>query len=195
MVKGLCRKTRHLALWMALLLFIAPAASAQPREAKDKGVSPPSACGAQLLGDGDYFPALLEAIDGARSEIVLSAFFFKTNGFEENRPDRVLESLRKAARRGVTVEAVIERGQKGDNVSKDNANTVKRLKQSGIRVCFDSPDRTTHAKLVVIDGRTLFVGSHNLTQSALKYNHEMSLRIDSPTLAEEALRYLRSLCP
>ena len=59
----------------------------------------------------------------------------------------------------------------------------------------DAPDRTTHAKLVVIDRRYLFVGSHNLTQSALKYNHEVSVRIDSPPLAEEALAYLKSLCP
>jgi phosphatidylserine/phosphatidylglycerophosphate/cardiolipin synthase-like enzyme len=195
MANGLCRTIRHLAPWAALLLFIAPAASAQTRQAKDPGVTSPSGCGAQLLRDGDYFPALLEAIDRARGEIVLSAFFFKTNGFAENRPDRVLERLREAVRRGVTVEAVIERGQEGDNVSKDNADTAKRLKQSGIRVCFDSPDRTTHAKLVAIDRRTLFIGSHNLTQSALKYNREVSVRIDSPVLAEEALRYLRSLCP
>ena len=59
----------------------------------------------------------------------------------------------------------------------------------------DGPDRTTHAKMVIIDRRYLFIGSHNLTQSALKYNHEVSVRIDSPLLAEEALRYMKSLCP
>ena len=38
------------------------------------------------------------------------------------------------------------------------------------------------------------IGSHNLTQSALKYNHEASVWIDSSPLAEEALRYMKSLC-
>jgi phosphatidylserine/phosphatidylglycerophosphate/cardiolipin synthase-like enzyme len=53
----------------------------------------------------------------------------------------------------------------------------------------------THTKLVVIDRRYLLIGSHNLTQSALKFNHEASVRIDSAPLAEEALVYMNSLCP
>jgi phosphatidylserine/phosphatidylglycerophosphate/cardiolipin synthase-like enzyme len=195
MANGQGRTIRYLASGTAVLVFCVQAALAAPREVKAPGFPSLAGCNVQLLKDGDYFPALLGAIDGARGKIVLSAFFFKTNGFAENRPDAVLEHLREAARRGVSVEAIFERGQAGDSVSKDNADTAKRLKQSGIRACFDAPDRTTHAKLVVIDGRILFIGSHNLTQSALKYNREVSVRIDSPALAEEALRYLRSLCP
>ena len=49
--------------------------------------------------------------------------------------------------------------------------------------------------MVVIDGRYLLIGSHNLTQSALKFNHEASVWIDSVPLAEEALQYMKSICP
>jgi phosphatidylserine/phosphatidylglycerophosphate/cardiolipin synthase-like enzyme len=37
------------------------------------------------------------------------------------------------------------------------------------------------------------VGSHNLSQSALKYNHEFSLLLDNPALAEEILAYLDTI--
>jgi phosphatidylserine/phosphatidylglycerophosphate/cardiolipin synthase-like enzyme len=176
----------------ALLIFLAPPAAAQDRMVS---LSPPETAGVRLLKDGDYLPALLEAVGQARSAIVLSAFFFRTTGTPPGLPDRVLAAFEAAAGRGVQVTAILERGPEGDNVSRDNAATAERLRSDGIRVCLDAPERTTHAKLVVIDGRLLFVGSHNLTQSALKYNREVSVRIDSPRLAAEALRYLGELCP
>jgi phosphatidylserine/phosphatidylglycerophosphate/cardiolipin synthase-like enzyme len=189
------RMMRRLAPAAALLIFLAPAASVAEPEGKTPSYAPGAGCGIRLLKDRDYFPALLEGIDHARQEIVLSVFFFKTTGGADSQPEKVLDRLREAVRRGVRVEAVIERGQEGDNVSRDNADTAERLMRGGIRVCFDAPDRTTHAKLVVIDRRVLLVGSHNLTQSALKYNHEVSVWIDSPALADEALGYLKSICP
>lgn len=90
---------------------------------------------------------------------------------------------------------VLERNQDADDLNRNNAETAERLKQAGIRVCMDAPDRVTHTKLVVIDRLYVLIGSHNLTQSALKYNHEASVWIDSAPLAEEALRYMKSLCP
>lgn len=186
------RMVGRMAPWMALLVV-----ASVVRAAERPPVVPATGegCEVVLLADGDYFPALIYGIEGARREILLSAFFFRTNGSPDHRPDAVLRQLDKAVRRGVRVEAVLERGPDGDNVSGDNAATAEKLRMAGIEVCRDAPDRTTHAKLVVIDGRTLFVGSHNLTQSALKYNRELSVRVDCPTLAEEARRYLRALCP
>lgn len=177
------------------LVLLVKAAVAAETNGKTPHFSAATGCAVQLLTDREYLPALLNGIDRSRQEIALSAFFFRTTGAAESDPEVVLERLLKAARRGVRVEAILERGQEGDNVSRDNAATAARLKGGGVRVCLDAPDRTTHAKLVVIDRRHLFVGSHNLTQSALKYNREVSVLIDSPPLAEEAIRYMRSICP
>jgi len=46
---------------------------------------------------------------------------------------------------------------------------------------------------MVIDRRYIYIGSHNLTQSALKYNKELSVLIDSPELAGEMTAYLNGL--
>jgi phosphatidylserine/phosphatidylglycerophosphate/cardiolipin synthase-like enzyme len=62
-----------------------------------------------------------------------------------------------------------------------------------VEVFFDSPKRTTHTKLAVIDGRYTFIGSHNMTQSALKHNNELSVLIDSQAVADKTLNYIKGL--
>ena len=45
-------------------------------------------------------------------------------------------------------------------------------------------------KTAVIDSRYVYIGSHNLTQSALQRNNELSVLIDSPEIAAEVKAYL-----
>lgn len=149
----------------------------------------------RLLEDGDYFTAFKEAVDGAQREIVMAFFLFKTNGSRTGHTDRLLAALVRAAGRGVRVRIVLERGRgaRDSQVDASNRETAARLKQQGIDVAFDTPRTTTHTKVAVIDGRHIFLGSHNLTNSALRYNHELSVLLDSPSLAGEILRYIDSL--
>lgn len=160
------------------------------------GLTLPGECAIRILKDRDYFRDLLRALDGAQQEIVICAYLFRANGYPDGYPDRVVERLLRAAGRGVRVEVILERSEdRGDAVNRDNEATRLRLERGGIRAKMDSPRRTTHAKLAVVDRRYTFVGSHNLTHSALKYNREFSVLIDSPTVAEEALRYIRTIVP
>lgn len=172
------------------------AGSVQPQvlTGKTTGPSPRTVAEAKLLLDRDYFKALLDGVDRARTEIFLSAYLFRILENAKGYPEAVLTRLIDAVKRGVRVDVVLERGQNGDDLTRNNAETAERLKRGGIRVCMDAPDRVTHTKLVVIDRRYLMIGSHNLTHAALKFNHEASLWIDSAPLAEEALGYMRSLC-
>lgn len=179
---------------LLLLLMLGLAAAAPPLRAAADG-PPDGACPSVLaLKDGEYYRALAEALDRANSEIVLSMFLFKTNGFDGNQPDGILYRLSAAAKRGVSVFVLLERdGDRRSQVDRANGETAKRLRKAGIVPVFDTPEKTMHAKIAVIDRRHVFLGSHNFTQSALKYNHEVSLRVDSPALAEELLRYIRSI--
>lgn len=202
-----CRIIRWMASTTALLILLLPAAFAagegkaagsapQPAvKGKTTEPSPQAVLEAKLLLDRDYFTALLDGVDRARSEIFLSTYLFRTIENAKGYPEAVLKRLLTAAHRGVRVDVVLERNQNADDLSRNNAETAERLKQGGIRICMDAPDRVTHTKLVVIDRRYLLIGSHNLTQAALKFNHEASVWIDSAPLAEEALGYMKSLCP
>ena len=153
-----------------------------------------SECRATLLKNRDYFPILVKTIDNARKEIVMSFFLFKTNGYRNNYPDRLVNHLIRATERGVKVKILLEIGKDSNSqINKNNIETAKRLKKGGIDVYFDPLHTKTHTKVVVIDRRYTFLGSHNLTSSALKYNNELSILIDSPEVAREALSYINSL--
>lgn len=153
-------------------------------------------CDASLLKNGEYYAALGRAIDEAKTEIVMASYIFRTAGKKGSFPDVIAEKLAGAAARGVRVGVVLERGSREDSeLDADNSKTAQLLRDKGIKVCFDSPQKTTHAKLVVIDRRLTFAGSHNMTQSALKHNNEVSVMISSEATADEAHRYIMSLCP
>jgi phosphatidylserine/phosphatidylglycerophosphate/cardiolipin synthase-like enzyme len=151
-------------------------------------------CPVTLLKNREYFHALSEKIQDARKQIAMAFFLFKTSGHPDSYPEMILRELSKAAQRGVRVVLVLEQDGKPDStINRDNRDSSERLKKAGVEIHLDSPKRTTHTKLAVIDGRYTFIGSHNLTQSALKYNNELSVLIDSPGVSEKTLNYIKSL--
>ena len=179
--------------FLAVLAFFSAGFVCQAR-AESLDSSPQPLVQIRFLPDRDYFHALIDGINDARSEIVFCAYLFKTIENADGFPERIMKSLASAVKRGVRVLAIMELNQDSGGLIQTNSETAERLNKSGIRVCPDPRDLVTHTKLVVIDRRYLFVGSHNLTQSALKYNHEVSVWINSPSMAEEALRYVDSIC-
>ncbi len=162
------------ALAVALLLLLAPGGAA----------------GATLLVDGAFEPALAAAIDGAREEVVVGMFLFKADGPPTNRARAMVRRLGAAVRRGVRVRVVLETARgRGREVAVINHNTAKLLRDAGVTTLFDSPRRRSHGKFAVVDGHLCFVGSHNWTQSALRYNHEVSVEIDDAALGRELVAY------
>ena len=178
-----------LVFWWLLIgmIFSSPLFAAQ------KGVASPrdTGCSVVLLKNQEYFSALTAAIDEAKSEIIMSFFLFKAGVHKNSLPDRVLSRLVRAAQKGVKVTVILEKtGGNDRNLDAENKRTKKFLEEKGVQVYFDSPQKTTHTKLVVIDESLVLLGSHNLTQSALKYNNEMSLLINRPDLSKEARAYM-----
>jgi phosphatidylserine/phosphatidylglycerophosphate/cardiolipin synthase-like enzyme len=150
-----------------------------------------SACPVILLTNEDYFPALLKAIDEAQSEIFMSIFSFKAGVHKKSYPDIVLAHLTQAVKRGIKVIVILENtGGYDYKLDAENQQTKHLLEEGNVKVYFDSPRQTTHTKLIVIDERLVFLGSHNLTQAALKYNNEISILLDRPDLAKRARNYM-----
>jgi phosphatidylserine/phosphatidylglycerophosphate/cardiolipin synthase-like enzyme len=166
------------------LVFLAAAAD-------KSGKNQPVAYQTVILANQDYFPVLLDAIDKAQNEIFISMFSFKTGEHKSSYPDRILSHLANAAKRGVKIFVILERAEKkSGDLNVQNSQTGKLLMEKGIHVFFDSPRKTTHTKLVVIDQRLVILGSHNFTQSALKYNNEISVLLESPDMAKNARDYM-----
>ena len=177
-----------------LIFVIASLSSAFSAEKPNAISSDQSGYTALLLTNEDYFPALLKAIDEAQSEIFMSIFSFKASVHKNSYPDRILGHLAKAVKRGVDVKVILETtGRLNDDLNAQNRQTGKLLEEKGVKVYFDSPRTNTHTKLIVIDERVVILGSHNLTQSALKYNNEISIMLSRPDLAKRARNYMLTI--
>jgi phosphatidylserine/phosphatidylglycerophosphate/cardiolipin synthase-like enzyme len=146
-----------------------------------------------LLENEEYFATLISQLTQAKQEVVVSMFLFAPGDHENNRASQVREALIESAKRGVRVQVFLDISGDEDFSTEANRGVAKDLRRHGITVHFDSPGRTTHTKLVVIDQRYLLLGSHNFTHSALRHNNEASVLIESPKLARQALAYLQRI--
>jgi polyphosphate kinase len=64
-----------------------------------------------------------------------------------------------AKKRGVKVEVILEVREDADRTSKRNRHSGKILSDGGVDVIFDTPEKTTHAKLMVVDAQMTLLGS------------------------------------
>lgn len=110
--------------------------------------------------DGDAaFPAMLAAINGARHRVSFETYIFDTGTI----PNRFVDALAGAARRGVDVRLVLDAigAETMDEASRE------RLRNAGAHVAWFNPvagysleeaNYRTHRKALVVDGDTAFVG-------------------------------------
>jgi hypothetical protein len=133
-----------------------------------------------------YFEVVLNEINRAQSSVTVCMYLVSTGqGRHKTRPQLLLEALVKAKERGVKVEVVLEQNQ--------NRQAYEFLKENKIEVYFDDPEKYTHSKVVVIDARTVIVGSTNWTRSGIGANVESNLLARSEELARDVLEDLKKV--
>jgi len=115
-------------------------------------------------------PALAGLVDSARRTLLVEN--------EEMASAPVEAALEAAARRGVDTEVVLAAGAADDA-------TMDTLTGAGVRVVTPPDPRLAlypHAKAVVVDATTAFVGSQNFSTAGLDRNRELGLITDDPTV-------------
>lgn len=150
-------------------------------------------CKTVLLPNREYFPALKEAFHNARHSIRGTIFLVKTSPYRENEPAELIRELIDARMRNVDVELVIDTSSDMSEDGEANRETYDKLAKAGIKVRMDSPNVSTHAKTFVIDGRYCFIGSHNLTHSAMAINEELSVFMDSPEIGAKIADFVHQI--
>ena len=145
--------------------------------------------------DDDYLEAVLPVIKGAKRSIhviMFSARFYER--YPGSPTNRLLRALADAASRGLDVRVVLEhsRGWNEEN-ARENRETGEWLEERGVDVRYDPPGRTTHDKLIIVDGRWVVVGSTNWSYHALTKNHEASVLIESPEVAARFETYFEQV--
>lgn len=127
----------------------------------------------------------LAAVRSARKRILIAnAYFFP--GY------RLLRDLRRAARRGVQVDLILQ-----DQVDMPWAQRASKLlygylMRAGVRV-YEYSERPLHAKVAVIDDDWATVGSSNLDPTSLSLNLEANVFVRDETFARQLRERLEHL--
>ena len=148
-----------------------------------------------LKGSEQLFPALIEAIDAARAEVLLETYIFE---FARSALP-VAEALERAALRGVAVQVVVDGVGTGDIP----AEWQHRWQTAGVQWRVFSPARgwrlllpkrwrRMHRKLCVIDSEVGFCGGINLLDDYFDPNHgeldrprfDFAVRVRGPLVAD-----------
>jgi phosphatidylserine/phosphatidylglycerophosphate/cardiolipin synthase-like enzyme len=137
--------------------------SAEP----DDGPTVPA--GTAILVEGELLDAVEAALANASQRIDVAQYTL----WESSTTSRLYDALALAASRGVAVRVL------ADEEADTAPDVLAQLEAAGAEVQLDSPDVTLHTKLWVVDD-VAFIGSHNLSSSALSSNREVSARLTDP---------------
>jgi len=144
----------------------------------------------ELLEDNEYFETVKQLIENANKSIYIAIYVVKYDPKEYDDPvNQLLYSLVEARERRVDVRVLVD-----DPTLKSYPDTISYLKNNSVPVKLDESNGvTSHMKIIIVDGIYLIMGSHNWTESALKYNHEFSILVTSEYYSGEATQYFLNL--
>lgn len=127
---------------------------------------PPPAGGVKLyeMPDATSTP-ILDAINGAKKSVDLSIYLMTDQ--------KVIDTLKAAAGRGVKVRVMIEPNPVGSTGTSNFTQLQQELTAAGCQVeptppQFDSHNNVDHAKFMVVDGAETLLGTGNLVNSSLE---------------------------
>jgi len=153
----------------------------------------------QLLdGGGEFFPAMLAAIDAARASLLLEMYLVHSGLVAT----RFIDALTAAARRGVRVCVVFDAFGSLGLARADR----RRLAEAGVELRFFNPLEPRkrlgnllrdHRKLLITDGRMAFVGGTGLTDefaptAARPGWRDLMVRIEGPVVADWQRAFART---
>jgi cardiolipin synthase len=157
-----------------------------------RGVEPVSGNRLRLLQNGaEFFPALIAAIDAARTEVHLETYIFNPDASAA----AVRDALVRAARRGVEVRLMID----GVGARELPADWLGAMREADVSVLVYRPLvsnwrsnphtlRRLHRKLTVVDARIAFIGGMNLIDDFEPVHFgaprlDFSVEVEGPLLA------------
>lgn len=144
----------------------------------------------EFLGDREYFDRVLELLDKAQKSVYIAMYILKYDPREWDDPVNILlYKLVKLHKKGVDVRIIVD-----DYTVDRYYETIRYLKENGVEVRLDPRDDVRlHAKIVIVDGEWVIVGSHNWSESGLSYNYEAAILTNKQETVAEALRYFNNL--
>jgi len=161
----------------------------------DFGVVPTILPLADVPDSASYANVLLELLQRARQSIHVSMYRVSYySGYADSLANEILAALIDAAHRGLDVRVLLDDCAYYQDSADANLTSAIFLHQRGLEVRLDEASLTTHAKLVVIDGQTVLLGSTNWNYYSLEKNCETDVAfVCLPAIAAPFEAYFETL--
>jgi hypothetical protein len=142
-----------------------------------------------ILINGAYLDPVKKLVDDSATSVKLMVFVGSDSAGTAAAPGplSLIEALEAAKARGVTVRVILDQDLDGVPYRSAfiNRPLVQRLSAAGVDVKLDEKDTLLHSKVLVVDGATVVVGSHNWTRNSMAATHEVSVLVDSAETASD----------
>lgn len=139
-----------------------------------------------VIPPGQYEATALTAIQSAKKSVHLFLYLFNLPSGRGAGPGRLAEALIDARRRGVEVRVLLDAGDSPFDPLDRNRAAVEALARGGVDAAYVD-GKILHAKVLVVDRRTVILGSSNWTTAAFESNVEADVVMTSTTEAEGLL--------
>lgn len=138
----------------------------------------------KLLIGRQYPIDLIKEIENSKSSIKILMYDWRWYSHQPTCKMQILnQAIFKKAKEGHDIKVIL------------NNNSIKKiLEDQKIKVHVSPTSRTMHIKLVIIDEKILYLGSHNFSINAFEINHEMTLKIDDKEIIERCNNFYKTLC-
>jgi len=142
-----------------------------PRSAAATIVPLPDGPGTSL-----YAALVLDLLSRARRSVHVVMYRMSIYpSYPDSLANELVDALIGAARRGLDVRVLMDDCSYYAESADANLASAITLHQRGVEVRFDAPEETTHAKLIVVDGESVVLGSTNWNYYSLERNVETSV--------------------
>jgi len=135
----------------------------------------------------DYLHTVEDLIDQAEERAWLMVYVLYGGDTADHPVNHLVRRLAAARRRGVDVRVVLDIGTEwgSDELDPKHEQALALLASHDVPTITDELDRTSHAKVLLVDDHHAVLGSHNWTRSALLRNREAAIWISDPHTVSE----------
>lgn len=123
---------------------------------------------------------IADRIDAAHASVRVQAYYLTQ--------PLILRAIVIAKRRGLEVEAILDKSQDRRDSSRSRYTGATYLANAGVPVWIDDAPAIAHSKVIILDDRVVITGSFNFTKAADTRNAENVVFIDSQDVAAQFTR-------
>jgi len=144
--------------------------------------------GTVLVHHQGYRAALARSIDRAEKAVRVAAYVTAFRIKKEGDPvGDLVKALRRKKESGLDVAVILDGPKKGASNYNPAMMFLYFLGRTGFRYAVNLRAPTLHMKVVIIDERKCFVGSHNLTRSSVDNPLDCTVEIRDPGLVRKMI--------